>query len=120
METDEKTDLLRHPEPTRRRHSSRSCCATCCSSFSVVFYLAIALFTLFYFGYFLHLDVLVDDTDRYSGKCILFARSPESGNEFTLNENFTCALSVFWTGGLIFLELILLVMLIFSSVWGRW
>ena len=111
----EKTGLV--PNNGRR---SRSCCATCCSSFAAVFYFAILLLNLFYFGYFLHLDMLIDASEPYSGKCILFGRSPQNADTFSLDDNLSCELSIFGAAGLVLLELILLVMLICSSILGQW
>ncbi len=115
----EKSELLLHK---RREQSSRSCCATCCHCYSVVIYFSILLCAVFYLGYFVHLDIEIDSSDSvlYTDGCILFGDLAQTEDEFVLDQNISCDLSIYGSCVLIIFILLLLVLAIFSSILGRW
>lgn len=119
----EKQNLLKS-SPSRRRKGThvrhRSCCATCCSFYTTSGYFITLVLTVFYLGYFIQLDALIDSKEQYSDQCILFSRYSKSDPQFTLGYDLSCELSVYGTGALALLLFVLMVMLFFNSVWGRW
>ena len=119
MDNEERASLLL----AHNRSRKRSCCATSCSTFSLLTNFIILLLTAFYLGYFIRLDLRVDklETEPYSeGQCILFGRSSQSDSEFSLDNNVSCEIAIYGSAAVVLFEVILLVLTVCNSIWGRW
>ena len=101
---------------SKRRQRTRSCPATSCGICFLFIYLIVIAISSVAFGYFVFTDLEV--AKHKEDKCLLFAKRNHS--ELELSDRPVCNFFRYGISGVMILQLLLVVIAICNTLWGKW